>query len=525
MTTWITPPTTGGERLDGTGLTLLTADRVLTGRRGDVPGTLEVVGEPGLPPAPGGPAAGRPLQADDASAPAPEQATGARGGQDRSGAAPSAGGAVLVEGRTIVAVGPVAELAARTDQQERAGRRVNRIHLPGTTLMPGLVETHAHLATSDTDVEYPDYGPHEVARLSLNAARAARELLSIGVTSVQNLGARHYVDVALREAIDNGDLRGPRVRASGPQITTTAGHSWHAGAEVDGLDGIRHEVRHHHKMGVDTVKVMATGGFMTGGSAPWFAQFTTEELTLLVAEAHRLGEWSAAHAHGTQGIERAVSAGVDYIAHASFISASGRTEFDPYLADRIAEAGIYVDATITPAMPAMLAADSSFAPPARLLWEHGVRIVTGHDSGIPSVPHRGYVGGLEALEVVGLPRTEVVLAATSRAAAAIGQAGVTGVLDAGFDADLIAVSGDPRQGLDALRHLELVVARGREYVPDAVAGLPAELVGDLGAVAAAEAGGVAEDTEDPARRNPIGPAATLAVWRTRSERAARHPEV
>jgi len=121
------------------------------------------------------------------------------------------------------------------------------------------------------------------------------------------------IDVAVREAIDNGDVRGPRVVASGPQITTTAGHSYHAGAEVDSLDQIRYEVRHHHKMGVDTIKVMATGGFMTGGSAPWFAQFSQGELDVLIAEAHRLGKWTAAHAHGVQGIERAVRAGVDYV--------------------------------------------------------------------------------------------------------------------------------------------------------------------------------------------------------------------
>ena len=216
----------------------------------------------------------------------------------------------------------------------------------------------------------------------------------------------------MREAIDNGDVRGPRVVASGPQITTTAGHSYHAGAEVDSLDQIRYEVRHHHKMGVDTIKVMATGGFMTGGSAPWFAQFSQGELDVLIAEAHRLGKWTAAHAHGVQGIERAVRAGVDYVAHASFITADGRSEFDPALADEMARAGVYVDCTITADMPQMLRRDDSYAPPARQLWEHGVNIVAGHDAGIPAVPQRGYVAGLEALEWVGLPRTEVILAAT-----------------------------------------------------------------------------------------------------------------
>ena len=468
---WTTPPTDGGERLDGRSVALVSADRVLTGRRGQAEGSLEVLGG-----------------ADDA---------GAR--------AAGRGGAILVRGREILAAGTAAELEGRLSElvPDVDPRKVARLDLPGATLMPGLIETHDHLPTSGTDVEYPDYGPHEVARLTLNAARSARELLSEGVTSVQSLGARHYVDVALRDAVDAGGLRGPRIVASGPQITTTGGHAHHAGGAADSVDEIRRQVRRHHLMGVDTIKAMATGGFTTGGSAPWFAQFTVEELRVMFDEAHRLGKWTAAHAHGVQGIERAVRAGVDYIAHASFVSAAGRTEFDPRLADEMANAGVYVDCTIVAALPGFIASDPSYAPPARLLWEHGVRIVAGHDAGIPGSPQRAYVGGLQALEEVGLPRNEVLLAATSRAAAGIGRAGVTGVLAAGFEADFIAVAGDPRQDLAVLHNLRLVAARGREFRPDRVEGLPAR--------------------ETPAE--PIGPAATLAEWRERSARLARHPEV
>lgn len=490
-TGWITPPTDGGERLDGRSTVLVTADRLITGRRGEAPGTLEVIGDvPAV--GPDGEGAG---PAEDAR----------RAGR---------GGAVLLDRKRILFAGTAAEAEAhlahpssRADLAVTVPERIVRLDLPGSTLMPGLIETHDHLPTSGTAVEYPDYGPHEVARLTLNAARSARELLSVGVTSAQSLGARHYVDVAVRDAIDNGDVRGPRIIASGPQITTTGGHSHHAGAEVDSIDQIRHEVRRHHKMGVDTIKVMATGGFMTGGSAPWFAQFSQDELQVLFAEAHRLGKWTAAHAHGTQGIERAVRAGVDLVAHASFITDRGRSEFDATLADEMARTGVYVECTMTADMPRMLRRDDSYAPPVRRLWEHGVRIVVGHDAGIPAVPQRGYVGGLEALEWAGLPRAEVILAATSRAAAAIGCAGVTGVLAEGFEADLIAVAGDPREDLAVLRDLRLVVTRGREFVPDRLEGVPVLVDDSLGGL------------------GPIGPAATLGVWRARAERRRAHPRV
>lgn len=490
-TGWITPPTDGGERLDGRSTVLVTADRLITGRRGEAPGTLEVIGDvPAV--GPDGEGAG---PAEDAR----------RAGR---------GGAVLLGRKRILFAGTAAEAEAhlahpssRADLAVADPERIVCLDLPGSTLMPGLIETHDHLPTSGTAVEYPDYGPHEVARLTLNAVRSARELLSVGVTSAQSLGARHYVDVAVRDAIDNGDVRGPRIIASGPQITTTGGHSHHAGAEVDSIDQIRHEVRRHHKMGVDTIKVMATGGFMTGGSAPWFAQFSQDELQVLFAEAHRLGKWTAAHAHGTQGIERAVRAGVDLVAHASFITDRGRSEFDAALADEMARTGVYVECTMTADMPRMLRRDDSYAPPVRRLWEHGVRIVVGHDAGIPAVPQRGYVGGLEALEWAGLPRAEVILAATSRAAAAIGCAGVTGVLAEGFEADLIAVAGDPREDLAVLRDLRLVVTRGREFVPDRLEGVPVLVDDSLGGL------------------GPIGPAATLGVWRARAERRRAHPRV
>ncbi|CAM2951421.1 amidohydrolase family protein [Actinomyces slackii] len=456
--TWVTPPRRGAERVTGAGPAIITAERILTGRRGDAAGTLEVLADP------------------------------------------VHGVGVLLDGPRITAVGPLPELQ---DQAGAALERLERLDLPGATLMPGLIETHAHLATSGTDIEYPEYGVHEVARLTLNAVRAIRELASVGITSVQSLGARHYVDVALRDAIDDGSLRGPRLRASGPQITTTGGHSWHAGAEVDGLDDIRRAVRDHHKRGVDTVKFMATGGFTTAASLPWNAQFTAEEMALIVAETHRLGHLSAAHAHGTQGIERAVDAGIDYLAHASFISASGRTEFDPALADRIAEAGIYVDCTITADVPGMIERNPDFAPPARQLWERGVRIVAGHDTGIPQVAHRSYVAGLQALEEVGLPRAEVILAATSRAAAAIGLAGITGALAPGYEADIIAVASDPTEGLGALHTLRAVIMRGREFVPDPVQGLPRI------------------DDPDPA----ADPAIVLAAHRDSIRRINEHPNV
>lgn len=370
-------------------------------------------------------------------------------------------GAVLVEGTRIVWSGPLDQAPP-----EAAARAVRR-DFPGATIMPGLIEAHAHLSHGSPPMRAPGLATerHQVAWDSLSSLHTARILASQGVTTVQSLGARHFTDVALREAVSAGVVAGPRIVASGPQITTTGGHSWRNGGEVDSLDDIRHAVRDHHTWGVDVIKVMATGGFMTEGTAPWRAQFTTQELQILVGEAHRLGLPTAAHAHGTEGILRAVEAGIDLVAHASFVSADGTTRFDPRLADEMARRGVFVDTSGTPTYPPV--PGWHFGGRARELWEHGVRIVVGSDIGavLPPEAYRWVLGQLVAS---GLPVREVLVAATSRAAAAVGLAGVTGALLPGYEADLIVVGGDPTEDLSALDDLRLVLLRGSEFSPDQV---------------------------------------------------------
>lgn len=367
--------------------------------------------------------------------------------------------ALAIDGRHIVWVGPTAQLPAEYADWPLENH-------PGATILPGLVETHAHFGPRPGDepaVSYPEL--HEQAWNALHSLHWARRIASVGVTSAQSLGANFYTDVALREAIDKGYAQGPRIVAAGPMITTTGGHGWREGGEVDSLDDIRHAVREHHKAGVDVIKAAATGGFFTPGTAQWKAQFTVEELRVLVEDAHRLGHRVAVHAHGTQGIRRAVEAGVDYIAHGTFISDDGTTRFEPDLADEIARKGIYVDVAAPPSYPPV--EGETIAPRAHDLYSHGVRIVTGHDIGAV-IPPEAYLYGLHQLEEAGIPRAEILVAATSRAAAAIGLAGVTGVLEAGYEADLLVVDGNPLDDLSALERKLRIVIRGDDFHPDYV---------------------------------------------------------
>ncbi|KFI50683.1 amidohydrolase family protein [Bifidobacterium biavatii] len=364
--------------------------------------------------------------------------------------------AVAVDGRRIAWVGDVAALPAEYADWARAD-------YSGYTLLPGLVETHAHFgARPGSAPNVSDPARHVQGWNALHSLHWAQQLASLGVTSAQSLGSKYFTDVALREAINAGLAEGPRIVAAGSMITTTGGHDWKDSGEVDSLDDIRHAVRDHHKAGVDTIKAAATGGFFTPGTAQWKAQFTVEELRTLVDEAHRLGHPVAVHAHGTQGIRRAVEAGVDYIAHGTFISDDGTTRFDPELADQIAEKGIYVDVAAPPSYPPV--EGETIAPRALDLYRHGVKIVTGHDIGAV-IPPNAYLYGLHQLEASGIPRAEILVAATSRAAAAIGLAGVAGVIAPEYDADLLIVDGNPLDDLNALERRQLIITRGQVFHP------------------------------------------------------------
>jgi imidazolonepropionase-like amidohydrolase len=378
-------------------------------------------------------------------------------------------GGVLVDGSRIVAAGPLDSLEGGPATAAQV------IDVGDVTLMPGLVDAHVHLGF--------DGGPGPIARMKSETdaqqlilmLRSARELLGAGVTTARDLGARSFLDIAVRDAIASGVADGPRLLAAARPLTPTGGHCWFMGAECDTPDELRRMVRLHHKMGADVIKVMSTGGFMTEGTTPSAAQFSPEEMGALVAEAHRLGKRVAAHAHGREGITQAVAARVDTIEHCSFAGPDRQygSDFDPALADDIAAAGIYVCPTMN--VHAQTLRDrfgDALEKVIMGLYSRGVQIIAGTDAGIDNCPHGAYVCGLEGLAEAGMPTAAVLDAATMLAARALGVDDRTGSITPGKDADLIAVRGDPLTDISALHRIELVVARGRQFAPPPPPGWP-----------------------------------------------------
>jgi imidazolonepropionase-like amidohydrolase len=225
---------------------------------------------------------------------------------------------IIIQGDKISQVGGIRDQLLPKD--------ATVIELPDATVLPGLIDAHTHV-TFTTNFGYSRLAI-SVPREALTGARNARVTLEAGFTTIRNVGASGFTDVALRDAINAGDVPGPRMLVSGPALSITGGHcdenllpfEWHVQNEgvADGVEAVQHKTREIIKYGADLIKICATGGVLSHGDNPQASQYTLEEMKAIVADAHRLGRKVAAHAHGAEGIRWASEAGVDSIEHGSY---------------------------------------------------------------------------------------------------------------------------------------------------------------------------------------------------------------
>ncbi len=366
-------------------------------------------------------------------------------------AVPDAG--VVVEGDRIVGVGPADRLPGDADV----------LDLRPWTLVPGLVDAHAHLGFDGSlqpDAVMQEGSDEDLARL---CAENARRYLQHGVTTVRDLGCRGRTVSGLRDAIAAGRAVGPRIVASDAPVTITGGHCWYMSEQCDTEAEVVAAVRSHAEQGADVVKVMLTGGFLhPEGDTPHRPVYDLPVLRALVDEAHLAGMRVAVHAHGVDGIRRAVDAGVDTIEHCTMTTREG-VRYDTDLARRIAAQGIVVVPTLN---RRWLDDDLPWTSGEvaigvlRRLREDGVQLAVGTDCGIDGVGHADHLWGIKTLVAAGMTPAEAFAAATETGAAALGLSAEVGRLVADASADLIAVEGDPRSDLDLLESPPWVMARG-----------------------------------------------------------------
>jgi imidazolonepropionase-like amidohydrolase len=373
---------------------------------------------------------------------------------------------VVVQGGKILSIGPLTGSPAA----------VREINLPSATLLPGLIDAHTHI-TFDPTFGYQELGI-SIPKQALIGAKNAKITLEAGFTTVRNVGAGGYADIALRDAINEGMVPGPRMMVSGPALSITGGHcdqnllpyEWHAQSDgaADGVENVQHKVREIIKYGADVIKICATGGVLSKGDDPRASQYTLEEMKAIVADAHRLGRKVAAHAHGAQGIAWAAEAGVDSIEHGSYIDDAGikiMKERGTYLVPTLYLGDWMTENAVRIGLPEMYAGKMRTVVPmarqnVKRAFDAGVKVAFGTDAAV--YPH-----GLNAHEFavyvkLGMTPLQAIQTATVNAADLLGWDKI-GSLEPGTFADIIAVNGDPTKDVTLLQDPVFVMKGGVVY--------------------------------------------------------------
>lgn len=378
---------------------------------------------------------------------------------------------ILIEHGTIIAIATRGSITTAPD--------ATIVDMAGATLLPGLSDSHVHL-TSRSDV-------HGYRRLTVSTPRAAisgvanaRKTLRAGFTTVRNLGAPGFADVDLKNAIDEGEVPGPRIIPAGRSLGITGGHcdsnllpyeyNQTAGGVADGPWAARNKVRENKKYGAEVIKFCGTGGVLSKGTSIGAQQFSLEEMTAIVDEARLLGLKVAVHAHGTNGIQAALTAGVDSVEHASMISDEGIAlaiangtylSMDVYVSDFILSEG-----EAAGILPESLDKERQVGRIQRERFqaavEAGANMAFGTDAGVYS---HGLNGRQFAYMVEwGMTPMQAIQAATIGNAALFGLEDQIGSIEVGKSADIIAVAGNPLTNIRELEDIDFVMARGSIFV-------------------------------------------------------------
>ncbi|WP_063780744.1 amidohydrolase family protein [Nonomuraea sp. SBT364] len=334
-------------------------------------------------------------------------------------------------------------------------------------LLPGLIDTHTHLAFDSGNDPVASFVAADDERMLTGMRAAARTALLAGITTVRDLGARDFLALTVAEETLRTPEAGPEILAAGPPITTFGGHCHFMNGEAEGRGQLIDAVRERHDRGCAVVKIMASGGQMTRGSRAYLSQYGQEDLRIVADEAHRLGLPVAAHAHGNEAITDALAAGVDTLEHVSFSGEKGIDE-DAALVERLAGSGAFLSLTLGTRGTLPLEVRQHLEPRLdsrrkvhRELVRLGGRVVVGTDAGIfPSKPHDVLPHSVEELRNLGLPPAASLAAMTSQAAIACGVEGRKGRISAGADADFVVVGGDPLRDPASLLDVRAVFRAG-----------------------------------------------------------------
>ncbi|HWW81374.1 MAG TPA: amidohydrolase family protein [Steroidobacteraceae bacterium] len=384
---------------------------------------------------------------------------------------------VIVEGKRV------REVAAGSKTPAGA----TEIDLSSQTCLPGLIDSHTHLSSEGSPTQYVDEFHWNLADYVVRSTIYARRTLLAGFTTVRNLGDRQNETVALRNAINAGQIAGPRIYTAGVAIGSTGGHA-------DPTDGYRYDlagdpgpdegiinsvedaakaVRLHYKRGDDVIKIMPSGGVLDQSASGDNSQLTLEEIKAVVATAHDYGFTVAAHAHGAESIRRAVIGGVDSIEHGTHMDDQDMKLMKEhgtwYVPTIIAGDFVAHKAAIPGYFPPQVAAKAAAIGPLILgtagrAYKAGVKIAFGTDAGV--YPHGENAHEFELMVQAGMPPLFAIQAATVHASQLLKHDKDLGSVTAGKFADVVAVTGNPLDNIGLLKQVSFVMKEGVVYKRD-----------------------------------------------------------
>lgn len=384
---------------------------------------------------------------------------------------------ITVENKVIKSIGPI--------QAAQAGQ--THIDLRNYACLPGLIDMHVHL-TDETKPQVEQFRAAltlDPADIAFRSIKLAERTLMAGFTTVRDLGAGDGLNISLKRAIDNGDVLGPRMFTAGKSIATTGGHAdpsnginkklraslGKPGPEngvINGIESAREAIRSRYQEGADLIKITATAGVLSQASSGDNTQFSDEELQAIISTAKDYGFRVAAHAHGNEGIKRALRAGIDSIEHGTYMDDEAIELFKKkgawyvptisagkFVADK-AKINDYYSPLVQPKAAAIgPRIQSTFAR----AYKAGVKIAFGTDAGV--FPHGDNAKEFAYMVEAGMSPLAAIRSATLSAAELLNQGQRLGSIEPGFAADLIAVKGDPLKDVKALEQVQFVMKDGK----------------------------------------------------------------
>lgn len=346
---------------------------------------------------------------------------------------------------------------------------INEDVIHANVVTPGFFNCHVHILYP---VGFKFDTQFSLMEKAFYAQKHCKEYLESGVTFIRVVGTEENYDLQIKEAIENHVIEGPHMYCASKVICMTGGHGWQEGIETDGKDACLKAVRTQLRSGVDLIKIMATGGVMTKGVEPGNAQFTVDEMKVMIEEAHKAGRKTATHAQGLQGIKNALYAGIDSIEHGCFLDdecLERMKEQNTFLVPTLCAPQCIIDKGVENGVAQYmvdktLKVKDAHVESVKKAYEKGIPIALGTDAGTPFNYHNNTAYEMELLARLNIPNMDILKMATINSARCVGVEKDYGSIEVGKQADLVCLNENPLENISNVRKINRVIQSGKIVV-------------------------------------------------------------